>query len=341
MGAGTAEARPGYFVEPPGVRLQMTLQGSHGYRISVRNLGPRLVLLSASKGDVSAEYAVRGRVSRHGMYANFGKLGRIALRFEGSRRPPRPGSTPLFDCKGDPPIHEGGRFDGTVRFNGELGFTAVSAKRVQGSVVRSFRRVCRQPPSSPPASARSRRWDRPEEPSMTVFVEASRTRGRTIVAQTVGIEIPDRSSRGGDFVGLDVAALQETRGRIAISRIAFIGGRPGDVLAEGSGVEPTSGTIAPPRPFGGTAAYSKPTGAKATLTGSLNVWLPGAGAVPLTGPDFKAALCRTLNEKRLERCIHDVVEELGPAREDFLGPRLQGSGSQSQAFWDVRLSWSR
>jgi hypothetical protein len=339
MGTGTAEAKRGYFVEPAGIRLKMVLHGSHGYRISVSSFGHRLVLLSALKGGVSAEYVVRGHASRHGIYANFGKLGRIAVRFDGSRRPLGP-SRPLFKCKGEPAIHEVGRFEGTIRFNGELGFTSVSARRAKGSVVRSFRRVCKRPPWLRPAAHFSR-GNQPEKPSVTIFAEASRTKNRTIFLQTLSAEIPGRSGRDSVFLGFDVAGLQERRGRIAINRTAFIEGRPGDVLAGDSRVEPTSGTIAPPRPFSGTATYSKAAEAEATLTGSLTVWLPGADRVPLTGPDFRAALCRTIKEKRLNRCMREVADELGPELASIVSARPQGSGSQSQAFWDARLSLSR
>lgn len=113
-------------------------------------------------------------------------------------------------------------------------------------------------------------------------------------------------------------------------------------MAGDTRVEPTSGTIDPRRPFAGTATYSKPPGGKATLTGSLAVSLPGADRVPLTGPEFKVALCQSPQEKQLFRCLREVGKELGsPLGGTVSAGPAQGSGSQSQAFWDVRLPWSR
>jgi hypothetical protein len=338
--AATAEAKRGYFVEPPGASTKLVLRGSNGYRISVKNLGHRTVQLSASKGSAAAEYTVKGHASRHGIYANFGKLGRVAVRFDGTRQPPRRGGPPLFKCKGDPAIREAGSFRGTIRFGGEEGFTSVSARRARGSVVRSFRRVCAQPRRLRAGPALLRARARPK-PSLTVFALASRVRNRTVFVETVGAEFPARKGRTA-FFGFDVMLLLERRGRIAISRSAFVEGHRQDVTAGDSRIEPASGTIAPRPPFAGTAAYSKPPGGAATLTGSLTVSLPGAGEVPLTGDDFKAALCRALKEKQIERCTREVAAELGPklGATAFAGP-AQGSGSQSQVLWDDRLSWSR
>jgi hypothetical protein len=341
-GAGSAEAKSGYLVERPSVQTKLMLRGSNGYKISIRNFGHRFVQLSASKGDAIAAYAVQGHATRHGVYANFGKFGKVALRFKGSRRPLRKQARPLLRCKGRPAIREVGTFRGTLRFRGEQGFTAVSTRAARGTVVRSFRRVCKRPPWL--RANLSSRFGRRQaaKPSLTVFALASRTKARTILVEKVAGELPGRTGRDGFFLGIDLVFLLEQRGRIWINRAAFLEGHRRDMEIGDSRVEPTSATIAPQRPFSGTAAYAKPPGAAATLTGSLAVSLPGADRVPLTGPGFKSALCRTFKEKLLDRCMREVADELGPklGAGVFAGP-AQGSGSQSQLLWDDRLSWSR
>lgn len=337
----SASAKSGYFVEPPSVTLRMSLRGSHGYDVSITTFAHKFVLLSASKGAVSADYAAPGRSSRHGVRANLGNLGRIALKFHGSRRPLPDGPPRPFKCKGHPPIHEVGRFEGTVRFNGEQDFTSVATSGAKGSIVRHFRRVCKRPPwLRSEDRLRTRGRVKPDGVQLEIFEAGLRTRDRTVYLQTFGGEIPARGDRPSFSLTFVIASLQEQRGRVSISRSVFIEGDSGSVLADKSEAEPTSATVTLPKPFGGMASYAKEPGSEASLTGSLNVWLPGAGKVPLTGPDFKAAVCHASGDKQIRRCLRDVDAEL-KSRSSFLAARPQGSGSHSQAFWDARLSWSR
>lgn len=69
-----------------------------------------------------------------------------------------------------------------------------------------------------------------------------------------------------------------------------------------AGVEPITATVEPPPPFLGSGAFSQSPGQPATWGGSLAVELPGAGAVPLTGPDFAAMLCRGSGELEQRPC---------------------------------------
>jgi hypothetical protein len=155
-----------------------------------------------------------------------------------------------------------------------------------------------------------------------------------------GGEVPGPGDRPSFSLTFVAAGLQEQRGRVSIRRSVFMEGDSGSVLADKSEAEPTSATVTLPKPFGGMASYAKEPGSEASLTGSLNVWLPGAGKVPLTGPDFKAAVCHASADKQIQRCLRDVSAEL-ESRGNFLAVRPQGSGSHSQAFWDAKLSWSR
>lgn len=68
------------------------------------------------------------------------------------------------------------------------------------------------------------------------------------------------------------------------------------------GVEPVTATVGPPAPFLGSGAFSQSPGQAAAWSGSLAVELPGAGAVPLTGPGFTAAFCRGSGELEQRPC---------------------------------------
>jgi hypothetical protein len=336
-----ASAKRGYFVQPRGVSVGMTMRGSHGYKVTVRTIGNRFVLLSATKGSVSAEYAVVGRINRHGIWANFGDLGRIAVRFHGSKAPRKRNPLSIFKCKGKRTIREVGAFRGTIEFRGELGFTSISARHVRGAVRREFRRVCHLAlrPRPEPRADLLRLRERPGSLELTTVAAALRSAGRAVLLEGIHGEIPGKRGRRGISLTLVLANLQERHDKVFVSRSAFIVGDDGSIIASQPGERPETATVQLPRPFGGSASYSKEAGAAASWTGTLSAWLPGAGPVPLTGPDFVAALCRGGDEKKLKRCLADVQRELGPGGVPLARP--QGNGSHSQPFADARLSWSR
>jgi hypothetical protein len=340
-----AGAKPGYRVEPRGVSLTMSARATDGYRLTVRTFGHHLVLLTASKGSVSAEYTVRGTVSRTGVRANFGPLGRIAVRFHGAPKPPRSHSPVHFECSGKRPIHEVGAFTGTVRFHGEQGFTEFSGHRIRGTVLRRFRRVCSKEPSFTGSFFERRAGSGSgSPPEVTVFTAASQVEGRSVQLLTVGtwLDPSDRGERA--WFGFGEAYLRESRGRVVVNRSANLQTDPGSVLEGPPGQQAVTATVTLPKPFGGTATYSKARGAEALWTGTLHVWLPGAGAVPLTGEGFEAVYCHTHSKRRLRRCLgavrgSDGISIVVVSR--AATPRVQLSGSHSQALGDARLSWSR
>jgi hypothetical protein len=116
-----------------------------------------------------------------------------------------------------------------------------------------------------------------------------------------------------------------------ISRNAVVRGLPDD----GALTPKKRGAIVldPPPPFAGSASFRDPASGPPSWTGPLSVSLPGAPAVQLAGPNFSARLCRN------QSLLHECKAPLPPRRDG--GAQAQGSGSQSQAFWDVKLSWSR
>jgi hypothetical protein len=339
--AGPASAKGGHEVELGGFGASFQLRGTKGYHLSVRANGHRLVTLSATRGDSSANYTVPGRASRNGIHARFGSLGRISVRFEGSpvRRRGREGS-----CKGRQTIREAGAFRGTIRFEGERDFTEVDAQRAKGGFYRSFRRVCRKRSWKPD-------FDIPEEKSsnkrfrslMTAFIAESRVHGRDTGLAIVEVEaaLGPRESESL-FLSFVIAAQEERVGKMAIARSLFTEGSRGSLLASEPGARPVLATVALPKPFFGTATYRQDAGLPPSWTGPLAVRLPGTEAIPLTGEDFKAGLCHDTREKQFFACLRKLSGAFGGDESVAVAQRLaQGSGSQSQAFWDARLSWSR
>lgn len=304
---GTAVAKSRYFVQDPALKLSMSLRGSHGYRISIDNFG-QTVVLTASKGATTAKYLVQGKVSAAGINASFGDLGQISVGFHSSAHSSKPpaGTLPL-ECKGKSPIREVGSFHGRIRFDGEMGFTALSAGRAKGSLTRNFRRVCKRPPWLAPNGQ-----PKPVDPivensiSSTILAAASRTDGHFTTVLFANIEAQVSPKEPGIFLALARAQLRERHDGVRINRSAEAEGNAGSLLTSAPGVTPATATLTLPSPFTGTASYSKTPGSKPSWTGSLRVELPGAGTVPLTEPEFTAVLCEGTQIATLKRCLHPV-----------------------------------
>jgi hypothetical protein len=356
-----AAAKPGYEVRERALRLELSLPASNGYSVSIETEGHRRVTLTAQKAGVVAAYRTRGRVDRHGIEADFGKLGRISVRFRGERRPLvgplPPGLADLLDdldlphraCHGRKPVREVGVFRGTVRFEGENGFTRVQARHAKGEVNRSYTRVCERYPGSAgkPAEKRSDDFDL----RVSILYAADPSLRRKVSFEAVGFRFEGPLRELGEFFLVGATTLERKEGMLVL-RKAIEFGDEGSVLLSLPSKSPVTATVALPGPFDGTAAYRKARGSPSTWEGSLSTRPPGAGLVPLTGSGFTAALCRVaLSELADSRCLRRAglplpgALEVAPslaARPAALGRLLaQGSGSQSQFFWDDRLSWSR
>jgi hypothetical protein len=334
---GVASAKPGYEIQPRRLTLEFKSHASHGYTVAVEAAGHRQVKLTASKGGFFATYTTSGRVSRDRIQADFGEFGRIGVRFRGRRL--RTGESPLphRKCHGREPVKEVGSFFGTIRFKGERGFAELDASRASGSLRQSFRRVCTRGlhfGNARPGLGKGRE----EEPVLTFLAVASKSAGRRVSFGAVSAEANagERSAKERENFAIVVAKLDEKVGRVRVSRALLAFAKAGGVVVSQAGVVPVTATVALPKPFEGTADYREEPGTKPSWTGSLGVHLPGAGLVPLTGPDFGAVLCRVKGLKK-DGCVREAESNLG---ESSAGS-AQGRGSQSQAFWDARLSWSR
>lgn len=294
-----AEVRPGSFV------AGFQLMGSHGYALSVSAFSHQQIQLSARKGQTVATYLTRGRASRKGIEADFGALGKIAVRFDGSPMPPAGGRKSAFTCEGRRAIRERGTFHGTIRFAGENGFTEVGADRARGRFQRSFRRVCRRasPRPEPKPSRSPRLPQRTRFQSDTLVVESKAGESDTGLFLS-STEFPDGSDKEWDFgLAVVVASRNERVGPVSISRSAFMIGDSSILRASEPGTYPIVATVRPPKPFTGTATYREDRGLPPTWAGSLGVRLPGAGTVPLTGEGFESSFCRASTEKALYACL--------------------------------------
>lgn len=294
-----------------------SLRGSDGYAIDVLTLGRRLVVLNASKGHVGAIYSTRGRISGTRIRARFGSLGRISVRFIPAR-PPRDRRGSSHRCRGGESITEVGAFRGTIRFAGERGYTRVDTHRAKGVVVRADRSACRRRRRAEPSAAL------PGGSLTTRLLAVSKRDGQVVSLDALGF---------GDRRLWVQASTQERRGKMEISRLAYaIVGGPKAFLSSAPGKHPAFAVLRPPKPFSGTGVFQEAADMSHDWSGTLSAWLPGAGKVSLAGPTFASSFCRRTAGRSGCAFFPPVRRSLQTAHD---------SGSQSQAFWDARLSWSR
>ena len=356
--SASAQGQP--IVKSPSFQAGFSLAGSNGYRVSVIARNRKQVTLTVQRGLASASYTASGRASSKRIVADFGSLGRISVRFSGSalrRRSGRSGPS----CRGRRVIRQRGAFRGLIRFEGEHRFTVLRARSAKGYFRRSFRRVCKRKRGNGrrhPAPRPLGTEQGPKLLSNILFAESGRG-GRVTEFSLSEIEFPLGPRRSERFaLAVAVAGTWERRDQVRIAR-DYLTFEDGDaLLASRPGAERTTATIALPKPFSGSAEYQQAPGSPAAWDGSLAIRLPGAGRVPLAGEGFEADLCQAESFKQFVKCLNSRAEEprttrllrstssasARSERVDALLARVassQLSGSQSQAFLDARLSWSR
>jgi hypothetical protein len=286
-----------------------SLRGSDGYAVQVLTIGRRFVVLSASKGHVGAVYSTRGRISGNRIRARFGNLGRISVRFH-----------PSSHCSGATAIEDRGTFWGVIRFSGEHHYTSVDARSARGFAIRPGRDACEGGHRARSAAAL------PTERLTTHLAAVSKRSGRVVSVDVLGSRQPRLWVQ---------ASTLERRGKMEVRRVAYaVVGGPNAFLSSGAGEHPAFAILRPPKPFSGTGAFEEGADLAQSWTGSLAVWLPGAGKVRLAGPRFASSFCRRPSGDSGCALFPPVQRRVG-----FAQP--QGSGSQSQALRDTRLSWSR
>lgn len=304
----SSAARPGDEVRPRSLHLTMSAPGTRGYGVAVDTLGHHQVTLTVTRNNQLASYKARGKVSRHQIKADFGRFGRVSLRFHGKRRPfpspPRKRSKPPTKrtvCRGRKPQREVGRFHGAIEFDGQQGYTRLAVGKLHGEVRRSYRQVCRQVPvrkhghrkHQRPAVASAASAD-PFGFNLTLLSARSRV-GRSLTRFTSislepprGIPVPAK-----DRFAIVTASLQERVGRVRVFRSTMQFAPPQRIRISRRGVEPATARLALDSPFSGHAHYKAGhKGSAAFWTGSLAVRLLGSGLLPLTGPHFHTVLCR-------------------------------------------------
>ncbi|HVQ59454.1 MAG TPA: hypothetical protein VMS60_11175 [Solirubrobacterales bacterium] len=297
-----ATAAPKDADEPPDFSVSMEVRGTHGYTIGIGADDHRTVSITTFKGEGSATYSVRGRATSDRIEANFGKFGRVSVRF-----------TPAGKRKGRNCGIIPGYFDGVIRFRGELGYTEVRAKRTRGEVnpPGGGRRCDARAAARPGVDSRSGVRDllaKASEPDLgiTALGAVARMGGRTISFNDVELTEIHANGAVEPVLVISVGAIEERRGRISISRLVLLVPNRPVTVPSPPGQQPLTAIVKAAKPFQGTGSYLAVPGAEPSWTGDFSVSLPGAGLVPLTGPEFDALLCTGALTKANEACLDDL-----------------------------------
>jgi hypothetical protein len=273
---------------------------SHGFRFRFFTIGSVGAVLWLSKaegenGEQAATYVatVRGRrkdSSSGHLDVRVGDLGRFRGRFV----PTSTKSRQLDEgCSGSPTT-EKGHFVGSFSFHGEMGFTAIDTRRLQGSITRQGPTSCLHPDRSESRRHRSAhgRREAEERRQEELRLLAGEADGNLVFSASVAV----RSH--GLQVDRSASTFEVSEGTETAFQVSDLSELP------------TEATVAPSAPFSGSATFHLDTPKAASWTGDLTVELPGLGLVPLTGEGISAGLCHgpvhctrtlpTLLQKELE-----------------------------------------
>lgn len=275
-------------------------RGTNGFRIYVTG-SPNSVRLVASRRHEAAIYLDReGTANQNGIHANFGRVGKVDMRFHALRKARRTLGQPggRTGCKLNLK-DKYGYFTGTAVFRGEEGFTKLRERKVFGRAAPTQRLKCiEQSPRSggdTPLDATSARR-REFSTGISIPIRSSFIALRSLIAGGEAISGVRSLVRSG--VSLNLSKLPSTGvpfraesiqeyGRLAIIRLLVAKG-PIDSLTVDAD---QNVTVAPPRPFSGQVEYRRcASRSNLAWSGSLRLSLPGLPNAAFAGKSFTASL---------------------------------------------------
>lgn len=266
-----AAATSTYAAESLPIPAGFELRASDGYTLSVMALedprtdrGVALLLMRSRHSQVF--YFSKASVAPTSIEADLGALGRIDVDFVSSGQ----SRTDRSVC-GDAVQMDSGRYEGTIDFEGEEGYSEVHASSARGDSTMAL--------SLPCADLGSEGYGG-HSPGARLTV---RHRARRLQFSAMK-NSPTRPARFA-------ATVLERRRNILISRSIDVTAAPGSF-----DFDVPSGTahVVPPKPFAGEASYFRPSGKSANWHGDLSIDFPGHAGVRLTGSGTRASLIRAV-----------------------------------------------
>lgn len=270
-----------------------SLRGSNGFAVDVSSQGEEVTVIVSERRPPVPTFTPGGLPRPAGTHngasnvytvpaagtgpdtvdAGLGALGQIAVHF----RPSGERTVTTLRCAGRRPtvvVRRLGTFTGTIRFQGEGGYTAVAADRARGSVGTPLPAGCptpRQAGASVTPFSLSRRLRPPARAAILTAVDPA-----------AGSSF--RAATGPGGVSFRARVRERNADGVAVVRRAYAGAPPPAFAFDRS---LSWARVAPPAPFSGTARLA--TGSRPSWRGSLRVTFPGL-SVPLTGAGFRLTL---------------------------------------------------
>lgn len=246
--------------------VTFTLGASNGYRLVA------LADISAPSGEGAigvflqsrsglAYYLVPAKVTRRTIDANLGKLGRISVTRVVTDRMK---SVPRGCRKGRTKRVRAQRYEGTIEFRGEEGFTEISADRapIQFMPIECFGRE-------------GGGSERKELPGARLDVERRRRDEHRI-------EFTATQRRPGARTAVS-AEITEDRGRMYVQRATWTWAKARMLRYDR---RLRTATVRPPAPFSGHGTFRRNASRARRWTGNLTADFPGRSNVRLTGRSF-------------------------------------------------------
>jgi hypothetical protein len=283
LGATPAQAgqNPAGLVEWPHGLHEFRLDASDGYRLQVTDTGDGHIYLTAQRGHSVVQYSVRGAASTdNGLKARFPGVGRIAVDFRPVGHARR--VAPAGNCKGAGNLVQRGVFEGTIRFRGERGYSSAHATRAKGEVVTSARQTCRNLGES--GGGHGGAGD-----IHVTFLNAFAKRHGAVTGFSAS-KWSSASQPAIDVVFFSASLASHHHGMFSFRSVSARA-NPAAIEMTGERPLPDSLVVTPPGPFQGSGQLERLSKSATNWSGTLSVEFPGAGIVPLAGPEFSSELC--------------------------------------------------
>lgn len=256
-----------------------------GHRLGQKRRAQTVDILATGPGHETVTYNLYGRVDADGsVRAKLPGVGRIDLAYEATK-PAATGPTSKNCAGSDAPTASTGVFRGTIKINGEGGYTEVDRSSAKGSVSTSPSKSCTRTETG---SAKEAGKVATEPQFELVGADRSLSGGRLSFA---AVDLVTHSSllppRILEF-GVDYTS---SRAGMRIQASTAVEGKPADLSILAPEGTPTEAKVAPPAPFEGSGTLLSGASGKPTWTGDLRVPIPTLGMTELTGSDFDAFAC--------------------------------------------------
>jgi hypothetical protein len=252
-----------------GRHAEAHLTGTHGYRITIFASSGDLIV-TARKGTASVNYfLLKGGLEGDRIHSRLPGVGRVFLEFHERH----PHHRPTDSCRGPASQTLTGVFVGTVKIEGERGYTEAVSHHVRGEIIQEGQDECRRRASARASSSGSR------------LLSASTSRGKGHLS-FFAFNFPSTQLHSDLVFG---ASLLRVRGKMVIASTQNALGEKPDALQIAA--PPRFASVTPPAPFTGSASFQQEAEDQFSWTGDLAVELPGVGEVSLAGPEFETSVC--------------------------------------------------